>query len=229
MIVLFVLIPFAVIGLIAWIAVGVRKRVDEAFTNASLASLYANLITIVSLMLMLLGIAVGVKAIVGFFNLGYSYTTPTVFGLPTGSSGNPSSSCALTGVGCSSASADFTTDRTNDIALAITLVATGLILLLVHRLLARAVRRRPGGLPSWVHGGTLLGMLALTAAGAIFGIVTTAYGIVTYVITPSASLHAPGPFGEVVGVVAAFLPAWIVCVIVLLRRQRQTEPLPPRV
>jgi len=227
MIVLSVLVPLALIGLIAWIAVGVRKRADEPFTMASLAALYAALMTIVGVILLLLGVVAGARAAVGFINLSYSYSTPTILGIPT-TSGSSSPSCSTTGAGCSPVSTDFTPQRTDDIVLAITLAGAGILILVIHRLLARGVRHRPGGLPSWVQGGTLLGLLVLTGAAAVFAIVSTAYALVTYFITPSSSTMQ-GPFGDVVGAAVAFIPAWIVCLIVLLRRQRLSHPVPPAV
>jgi hypothetical protein len=226
MIVLVLLVPVALIGLIAWIAVGIRQRATEPFTLPGGASFYAHLLTIVSVTTALLGIAVGIKVFVGFLNLNYSYSASLLSSLST----------SLSGLGTSSPPtppSDLTPHRTDDLALAITLFAVGVLLFVVHRLLARSVRRLPGGLPGWVQKGTIIGFTVLYASAAVFGLIAGAYGVVTYIINPadatSSSALPPQPFGDVVGAAGAFIPAWIVTVVMLARRSRRPAPAPPTV
>ena len=221
--VLSVLLPVAFIGLIAWIAVGIRRSVVESITLPGGVAFYAHLLTIVAVTIALLGVALAVKVFIGFLNLDYSYGSSGLFS---------SSQCPASLPECgSSSTADFTPQRTNDLALAITLFAVGVALLIIHRLLARAARRLPGGLPAWVQRGTLIGFAALYASGAIYGLVAAVYGTVTFVITPSgaSTVPTPSPFGDMVGAAAAFVPAWIVSFVLLVRRMRVPKPVPPPV
>ena len=221
MAVLGVLLPVGLIGLITWIVVGVRRRADEPFTVAAATSFYANLFTIVSVTLVLLGLATAAKAVIGFFDIGYSYR-------------NPLQVASSTPLGATAGSSDLTPQRTDDIALAATLVGAGVLLFLLHRLVARVARRHPGGMPSWVKRGTLLGFTVLYASAAIFALIAAVDGIVTYVITPpdggvESALLGPGPFGDVVGTAVVFIPAWILALMMLLRRMRSPAPQPPPV
>src|SRR5437870_1376547 len=125
--VLSVLVPVALLGLIAWIAVGIRRSVVESITLPGGVAFYAHLLTIVAATIALLGVAQAVKVLIGFINLNYSYGSNGLFS---------SSQCPATLPGCgSSSTTDFTPQRTNDLALAITLFAVGVALLILHRLL----------------------------------------------------------------------------------------------
>jgi hypothetical protein len=225
MIALAILIPVGFIGLLTWILVGVRRGAVESFTLPAAASFYAHLFTIVGATMVLLGLANAARVVIGFINMNYAYSNPVS---PLQSTLCPPGSTAP---GCaSSASLDLTPLRTNDLVLAITLVVVGLVVFLLHRLVARSARRFPGGLPAWVQRGTLVGFAVLYGSVALFALVGTVYGIVTFIVTPSdgtATVASPQPFGELVGVAFAFIPAWIVATLMLMRRLRAPAPAPP--
>jgi hypothetical protein len=228
---LVVLVPVAFIGLIAWIAVGIRKTRVEPLTLAGAASFYVSLALIVSTTLSLLGAAVLVKVIIGFINLDWSYGFP---GGLLGVGGGESCSSVNGGVEqCTPVtlpSIDLGPQHTDDIVLAITLIVVGVVLVLVHRRIGRAAQRLPGGLPGWVERGTVLGFVVLYAAGAIFGLIAFVYGVITFFINSSGASSGAvfsGPFGDTAGAAAAFIPAWAVAVVVLWQRLHRPVAAPP--
>ncbi|MBV8301685.1 MAG: hypothetical protein JOY68_07160 [Candidatus Dormibacteraeota bacterium] len=226
MLALTVLVPVGLIGLIAWIAVGVRTTRTEPVTLAGAASFYASLAMIVATTLALLGLAVAVKVIIGFINLSWSYG---VVGLSGGESCTSTSSGVQQCTPSVSPSIDFTPQRTNDIVLAITLIVVGVVLAWMHRELRRIAQRSAGGLPGWVDRGTLMGFVILYGAAATFGVIAFVYGVITFAINgqTGSGIVFTGPFGDEVGAAAAFIPAWIVVFIVLRRQLEGRGQSPP--
>lgn len=223
-----ILIPVGLIGLIAWIAVGVRQRTAEPFTLASATALYANILTMLGVTVALLGVAVMLKVVIGFINLPFAYA-----GLSSsfGCSSSGGSTICPTPPG-----EDLSPFRTQDLALAISLIVIGVLAVLIHRRLARGVRGLPGGMPVWVQRGTIFGFAVLYAPAALFGLIATATGIVGYIALPktptSISLFGLGlsqPFADAVGAAFAFTTAWAVVMVMLLRRLRRPGPVPPPV
>jgi len=225
-----VLLPVGILGLIFWSAVGVRQRHVESVTPASLTSFYARVLSIVSATLALLGGTLLVKAIVGFVNLEFSYRS-LFAGASSAlcSAGTPADQCPTP----SALGGDLTPQRTSDLVLAITLIAVGLLGFALHRWLAHAVRSEVGGDPAWVRWGALVGFVALYGFAALFSLAAAVYGIVNWIVVPASSasfnafnITAGLPFGEFVGTAAVFIPAWIVSLLLLMRRLR-VRPLPP--
>jgi hypothetical protein len=227
--VLAVVIPVAVVGLIFWIVIGIKQRSAEPFTTASAAAFYAHLFVIVSATLAVIGGVLLVKVIVGFINLSYSYSggflSSTTSLCPAGA---PASECS------SSSQPDFAPQRTQDLVLALTLIVVGIVVVLVHRMIARAVSTSPGGRPAWVERGALIAFTVIYASGALFGVVAGGHGLISYFVVPSSSpsaftgattLNSVGqPFGDLLGAAICFVPAWIIALTALLRSQRPPRP-----
>ncbi len=224
---LVVLGPAGFIGLILWVVIGIRQRDSEPFTLPGAASFYAQVITILSSTMALLGVALLIKVIIGFINLGFSYGSGSLGISSSCPAGVPASECPTP------TSLDFTPQRTDDLSLAITLIVIGVVALWLHRLLRRSMRRLPGGAPAWVERGTVVAFTFLYAFAGLFGLVAAVHGIVSYIITPATAgteslvIAAGQPFGDVVGAAAVFIPAWFVAALVLMRRIRPHPPQPP--
>ncbi|HEY3193805.1 MAG TPA: hypothetical protein VGK42_01045 [Candidatus Dormibacteraeota bacterium] len=204
------LIPVAVLGLIAWVIVGfTRARGAEPFTLATATALYARVALIAGLVMGLVGVGIMIKAALAFINLAYSYYTPQAYpieagGKPPGDGGMPP---------------DFLTQqRGQDLVLGITLLVVGVLVVVAHYYLARAVSGMPGGSPGWITRGTLL---AITVVTAIAGIPSAAFGIyqmLSYFIIGTSA--AQQPWGESLGLAIAFVPAWIYAMIRLVQDLR---------
>jgi hypothetical protein len=227
-----VLVPVAIIGVIAWIAVAVRKSRTEGVSPAALTSLYASLLMIFSATVALLGAAVAVKVILGFINESWSYGSPFGF---LGSGGGQSCSSNGGNVTCQPIavpSVDVSPQRTGDIALAVALIVVGAGMFAAHRTLHRRSALQPGGTAAWVEHGTRISFAFLYAPTAIFAFVAVVYGVTAFLVggqSPGSigiTGFSGGPFGDGVGAAAAFIPAWVVAFIGV-RRGLAGRPLPP--
>ncbi|HEY7928187.1 MAG TPA: hypothetical protein VIG86_12330 [Candidatus Dormibacteraeota bacterium] len=232
--VLAVLIPATVVGLIIWIAVGLRQRAAEPFSLASATAFYAHLMVIVTATAALCGGVLLVKAAFGFLNTSYSYGFQSF----AGSSGPCPAGASADQCNPLVPQFDLTPQRTQDLVLGLTLVVVGVIVAFAHRALAQAVRGLPGGRPVWVERGSTVAFTVLYGFGALFGLIAAIYGVITYFVLPAASSSGQNgtftigsggqPFGEVVGIAVVFIPAWVVAAIYLRRRLRASAPpLPP--
>ncbi len=208
------LIPVAVLGLIAWVIVGfTRARGTEPFTLATATALYARVALIAGLVMGLVGVGIIIKSALAFINLAYSYYTPQAYPI---ADGKPPAEVGL--------NPDFLAQqRGQDLVLGITLLVVGVLVVVAHYYLARAVSGMPGGSPGWITRGTLL---AITVVTAIAGIPSAAFGIYQmlsyFIIGTSAT---PQPWGESLGLAIAFVPAWIYA---MMRLVRDLRPPPAR-
>jgi hypothetical protein len=201
------LIPVAVLGLIVWAVVGFTRRGGEPFTLATATALYARVALIGGVIMSLIGAGTIIKAAFGFINLAYSY-------FPQFAYASTPSPAICNGVDpCKSVppivtpNSYYEQQRGQDLVLGITLLVIGVIVVVAHLYLARAVAGMAGGSPAWVTRGT---QLALTVVTAIVGIPSAAFGLYQmlsyFIIGPSQS---QGPWGESMGLAIAFVPAWL--------------------
>ena len=201
------LIPVAVLGLIVWAVVGFARRGGEPFTLATATALYARVALIGGVLMSLIGAGTIIKAGFGFINLAYSY-------YPQYAYATSSYPAVCKGVDPCQPVAPFVTpngiyeqQRGSDLVLGITLLVIGIVVVVAHLYLARAVAGMAGGSPAWVSRGT---QLALTVMTAIVGIPSAAFGLYQmlsyFIIGPSQS---QGPWGESLGLAIAFVPAWL--------------------
>jgi hypothetical protein len=201
-----VLIPVAILGLIVWAVVGFTRRGGEPFTLATATALYARVALIGGVVMSLIGAGTIIKAGFGFINLAYSYYQPYAYA----SSPNPP---LCKGTVCPPDTSILTQNsyyeqqRGQDLVLGITLLVIGIVVVVAHLYLSRAVAGMAGGSPAWVTRGT---QLALTVVTAIVGIPSAAFGLYQmlsyFIIGPSQS---QGPWGESLGLAIAFVPAWL--------------------
>ncbi len=215
MTVLSFLIPFGVLGLIAWIVVGfTRSRGAEAFTLATATAFYARVLFIVGLLMSLSGAGVVIKALIGFINPDYSYYNYSYVtkGAPPGIP-NPGPPINL-----------VDQQRSQDLVLGITLIVVGLLVAVAHFYLARAVARMAGGSATWVTRGTIMALTVTTALGAIPAAAIGIYQMLSYFIVGSS--QGPQPWGDPVGAAIAFVPAWVYVMTVLVRDLRRPPGAP---
>jgi len=165
------LVPLAIFGLIAWAIVGVTRRGGEPFTLATATALYARVMMIVGILMSLTGAGIMLKAGFGFINLAYSYYP--------GYSGYAPSPSTVQLVPASSFDVQ---QRSQDLVLAITLLAIGALVAGGHLYLGRAVAHMPGGSPGWVVRGTLLGLTVMTAVVGIPSAAVGLYEVLSYFI-----------------------------------------------
>jgi len=205
-----VLIPVAVLGLIVWAVVGFTRRGGEPFTLATATALYARVALIGGVIMSLIGAGTIIKAGFGFINLAYSYYQPYAYA----SGAYPAPVCKGSVSPCPPDTSVLITQngyyeqqRGQDLVLGITLLVIGIVVVVAHLYLARAVAGMAGGSPAWVTRGT---QLALTVMTAIVGIPSAAFGLNQmlsyFIIGPSQS---QGPWGESLGLAIAFVPAWL--------------------
>jgi len=198
--VLGLLIPIAVLGLIAWAIVGLTRRGGDPFTLATATALYARVMLIAGVLMSLAGLGIILKAGFGFINLAYSYYQPIAY----------AAMCPAGGP-CPPPQYQFTfyeQQRSQDLVLGITLLAIGVLVAGVHLFLGRAVARMPGGSPGWITRGTLLGLTVMTAVVGITSAAGGLYQMLTYFIVGTSPQNQQ-PWGEPLGLAIAFVPAWI--------------------
>ena len=195
--VLGLLVPLAVLGLIAWAIVGVTRRGGEPFTLATATALYARVMLIVGVLMSLVGIGILIKAAIGFINLGYSYYQPV-----------PMRDLCPADASCPSEVIFYPDQRSQDLVLGITLVVIGLLVAGVHLALGKAVSGMPGGSPGWITRGTLLGMTVMTAIVGIPSAAIGLYQMLSYFIVGNSQQNQQ-TWGEPLGLAIAFVPAWI--------------------
>jgi hypothetical protein len=184
--------------LIAWAVVGVTRRGGDPFTLATATALYARVMLIAGVLMSLTGLGIIIKAGFGFINPAYSYYTPAAISQLC----PPNAACPPY---------QFTfydQQRGQDLVLGITLLAIGVLVAGVHLFLSRAVARMPGGSPSWITRGTLLGLTVMTAVAGIPSAAIGLYQMLSYFIV-GPSPQNQQPWGEPLGVAIAFVPAWI--------------------
>ena len=198
--VLGLLVPLAVLGLIAWAIVGVTRRGGDPFTLATATALYARVMLIAGVLMSLAGLGILIKAAIGFVNLAYSYYAPVAMSplCPAGATPCPYQYQFNFGE----------QQRSQDLVLGITLVVIGVLVAGVHLFLARAVARMPGGSPGWITRGTLLGLTVMTAVVGIPSAAIGLYQMLSYFIIGTSPQNQQ-PWGEPLGLAIAFVPAWI--------------------
>jgi hypothetical protein len=195
--------------LIVWAVVGFTRRGGEPFTLATATALYARVALIGGILMSLIGVGTIIKAGFGYINLAYSYYQPYAYAAsgsqPVCKGVDPSSCPPWTPV--LTQNSFYEQQRGQDLVLGITLLVIGIVVVVAHLYLARAVAGMAGGSPAWVTRGT---QLALTVMTAIVGIPSAAFGLYQmlsyFIIGPSQS---QGPWGESLGLAIAFVPAWI--------------------
>jgi hypothetical protein len=198
--ILSLLIPLAILGLIAWGIVGVTRRGGDPFTLATATALYARVVLIAGVLMSLSGLGIIFKACFGFINLAYSYFQPVAYagayppGVPVAPLVDQSNF--------------YEQQRGQDLVLGITLLAIGVLVAGVHLLLGRAVARMPGGSPGWIVRGTLLGLTVMTAVAGIPSAAIGLYEMLSYFIVGTSPQNQQ-PWGESLGLAIAFVPAWI--------------------
>ena len=200
------LVPILIIGAVVWAVIGIsRNRGAQPFTIATATSFYAHAAVLVSGAIFLAGAAIAIKVGLGHLDSGYSYQ---VHGYP-GPKGPEGPYPGYMGP---------TVDQmlAQDLILAVTLLLVGGLSAIGHALLARAVRDRPGGSPSWIRRGTLVVATAGFGAAGIAAGVAGLYGALSYFWV--AGTHQP--FGDAAGMAIAFVPAWLVVMTVLVRTGR---------
>ena len=194
------LVPLAVLGLIAWAIVGVTRRGGDPFTLATATALYARVMLIAGVLMSLIGIGVILKAAFGFINPAYSYQMAVDYAplCP------PNAACPVP-----VQTMDFyQQQRGQDLVLGITLLVIGVLVAGVHLFLGRAVARMAGGAPGWITRGTLLGLTVMTAVVGIPSAAIGLYQMLSYFIIGSSPQNQQ-PWGEPLGLAIAFVPAWI--------------------
>jgi hypothetical protein len=198
--VLGLLIPLALLGLIAWAIVGVTRRGGEPFTLATATALYARVMLIAGVLMSLVGLGIILKAAFGFINLAYSYYQPVAYAdlCPAGGCPQPPGP----------PSNFYEQMRSQDLVLGITLVVIGVLVAGVHLFLGRAVAGMPGGSPGWITRGTLLGLTVTTAVIGIPSAASGLYQTLSYFIIGTSPQNQQ-PWGEPLGLAIAFVPAWI--------------------
>jgi hypothetical protein len=193
------LVPLAVLGLIAWAIVGITRRGGDPFTLATATALYARVMVIAGVLMGLTGLGIILKAGFGFINMAYSYYTPMAM----------SQMCPAGEAPCTQYQFTFyDQQRSQDLVLGITLLAIGVLVAGVHVFLGRAVARMPGGSPGWITRGTLLGLTVMTAVAGVPSAAIGLYQLLSYFIVGS-SPQSQQPWGEPLGLAIAFVPAWI--------------------
>lgn len=204
MIALAVLIPGLVIGGIAWVAVGVlRQRGRERFTLTTAVAFYAELMLIAGMLATLAGVSVLFKLLLSTLNPAYAYwqaQAPAGYGGPTA-----------------------VQQQQQDLIMAAMLVGIGLVVAFGHWFLRRIVAALPDGSPSWVAGGALVAVTALSGLAGFLGAIVGGYQTLVYFIVagPGAS-----PFADAAGAALTFVPAWAVSMTLLLRRARHAPAFP---
>jgi hypothetical protein len=199
--VLGLIVPLAVLGLIAWAIVGVTRRGGEPFTLATATALYARVLLIAGVLMSLAGLGIILKAGFGFINLAYSYYQPVAYAdmCPAGAGPCPPPQYQFT---------FYEQQRSQDLVLGITLLGIGVLVAGVHYFLGRAVAGMPGGSPGWITRGTLLGLTVMTALVGIPSAASGLYQMLSYFIIGTSPQNQQ-PWGEPLGLAIAFVPAWI--------------------
>lgn len=187
-----ILIPVAILGLIVWAVVGFTRRGGEPFTLATATALYARVALIGGILMSLIGVGTIIKAGFGYVNLAYSYYQPYAYAangyapVCKGSGPCPPDTAILT------QNSYYEQLRGQDLVLGITLLVIGIVVVVAHLYLARAVAGMAGGSPAWVARGT---QLALTVMTAIVGIPSAAFGLyqmLSYFIIGASQSQGPG-------------------------------------
>lgn len=188
-------LPVLLLGVIVWAVVAiVRQRGREAFTLATGVALYARVMVLGGLVTALVGAGMLVKVGLGALSLDWSYARNEY------------------GPG-------FDQLRGQDMVLGLTLLILGVVVLAAHVLVRRLAGQRPGGAPAWLAEGDRVLAVAFTGAVGLVSAAIAAYQGFIYALVPSA--QEPAPFGEAAGLAIAFLPAWIVITVRLLRTMRK--------
>lgn len=223
-----ILIPVAILGLIVWAVVGFTRRGGEPFTLATATALYARVALIGGVLMSLTGAGIIIKAGFGFINLAYSYYQQYAY-----ATGGATPVCK-SGAPCPPDTAIFTQNsyyeqqRGQDLVLGITLLVIGIVVVVAHLYLARAVAGMAGGSPAWVTRGTQLALTVMTAIVAIPSAAFGLYMMLSYFIVGTSQQNQQ-PWGESLGLAIAFVPAWIYFLVGLvqdLRRPHMGAPAP---
>jgi hypothetical protein len=212
------LIPVAILGLVAWVVVGfMRLRTAEAFTLATATAFYARVLTIIGLLICLIGLGIVFKALLGFWDLAYSYASNLSYATPCMPAG--------VGPGCAGPPDNYWTQlRDQDLVMGLTLLVIGVFVALIHFYLTRFLTQLPGGAPTWQTRGSLLALTIPTAAAAIPSAAWGLYLMFSYFILGPAQQSQP--WGDPLGSALAFVPAWLFFMRRLMRGLRPPAPPP---
>ncbi|HEV2033073.1 MAG TPA: hypothetical protein VGU71_02570 [Candidatus Dormibacteraeota bacterium] len=218
-----ILIPVAILGLIVWAVVGFTRRGGEPFTLATATALYARVALIGGVLMSLIGVGTIIKVGFGFINVAYSYYQQYAYANgaypgPVCKGVDPASCPPVAPL--VTQNSFYEQQRGQDLVLGITLLVIGVVVVVGHLYLARAVARMAGGSPAWVARGT---QLALTVMTAIVGIPSAAfglYGMLSYFIVGTSQQNQQ-PWGESLGLAIAFVPAWIYFMLRLVQDLRR--------
>ncbi|HEV2952894.1 MAG TPA: hypothetical protein VG015_02240 [Candidatus Dormibacteraeota bacterium] len=194
--------PVLLLGVILWAGVAIRNRGTDGMTMATAAAGYAYVMILVGLVMAMAGAGVTVKSVLGHINSAYSYYQVQP----------PPAAC-----GYSNTYASLTNQMDRDLVTGITLLIAGLIIFVVHVLVARWVSRLPGGAPSWLSRGALILLTIFTGLVGLIGASVAVYQVLNF-----ALLSESGSFGDAVGVAVGVLPVWGASLFWLLRASKNT-------
>jgi hypothetical protein len=208
------IVPVVILGGIVWAVIGVfRQRAGERFTLATAASLYAHLLTVIGLVVTLVAAGIGIKVALSLLNPAYSYYIPTDAGFkgsaPPPGYGPPANYLEI--------------QREQDLILVGVLAVAGLLILGGHLLLARLVRRLPGGDSGWITRGVVVAITVFTGVPGILSAIFAAYSILVFNLIPQPTAM---PFGDALGTAVVFIPAWLLGMGFLLRGLRPLRATP---
>ncbi|HVB77245.1 MAG TPA: hypothetical protein VNI34_05520 [Candidatus Nitrosotalea sp.] len=216
------LIPLLVLAAAVWAVIGATRRIPgEPFTLASAFQLYARFATVVTIALTLAGLGLLIKVLISYVSLGYSYYSASCATPAPGTIYKSLSPC-----GANSDLAGYM--RSQDLILALILVAAGAALALLHVALIRMVQAQGHRAPSWVEGGSLVTFTVVSGLLGVGGFVAGLYEVLSQLVLGGGPNGAPpSTFGGAIGVGVAFLPAWLFSLRLLLRQMgalRGTSP-----
>lgn len=199
----YAVLPVLVIGVIAWgIVAVIRQRGREPFTLATAAAWYGHVTILGSAVMALLGVGLALTSVLGRISLDWSYYVPPYDG----------------------AVGDLARHRDQDLVLGLTLLGVGVAVLAVHATVVRLVRGLPGGAPGWVTRGNLVMFAAFTGLVSVISATGALYQLLTMW---TGSADGTQQFGDSAAIAVAFLPAWIVSVVSVLRLTRRGQAPAP--
>lgn len=222
---LFGLLPLLVLGGIIWAVVGaVRKGPGEPVTLATATAAYANLMMLAGVLGALVGAGNAIKVGLAAINVRYSYH---VFEARPAACQGPMDRCGPGPAGWYDGPGPGYLDqqRSQDLVLAITLLAIGIAVVVGHQILFRAVQNLRGGAPIWIIRGRWIALTAICGLVGLGSAAVAVYSTTSYFIL--SGQNSRQPFGEPAGIAIAFLPAWAFAVSRLLRQLRSGDPTAP--
>lgn len=115
-----------------------------------------------------------------------------------------------------------------DLLLGLTLLAVGGLCAAGHVLLARAIRGRPGGRPTWLTSGVPIALVVGFGAPGLVALAIGIYAWLSIQLLPATSTQST-QFGEALGMATAFLPIWAIALVLFMRRRSAAQESPPTV